>query len=154
MNMPGVSAAGTVRVNANRQPPSTNHSKLPGFLEQCHVDFLREHHLLGDQKLANFLVRGEIVHQVEHQILKDHPKTPRAHFAVHGECRNGFERVVVKLQSNIFELEQLLILADDGVLGLAEDLDQRFFAEILEHPTTGRRPTNSGMNPNRIRSNG
>ena len=47
-------------------------------------------------------------------------------------CGDGLQGVVAKLQSNIFKLEQFLILPDDRVLGLGQDLDQRFLAQIFE----------------------
>ena len=49
------------------------------------------------------------------------------------ECGNGLQRVVAKLQSNIFELEQLLVLPDDGVLRFGQDLDQRLLVQIFQH---------------------
>ena len=48
-------------------------------------------------------------------------------------CGDGFQRVVAKLQSNIFELEQLLVLPDDRVLRLGQNLHQRVLVQILQH---------------------
>src|SRR5712692_9639141 len=38
-----------------------------GLFKQCHVDLLRHHHFLGDQELADLLIRRQVIHQVQHQ---------------------------------------------------------------------------------------
>src|ERR1035437_1964719 len=64
---------------------------LASLFEQGHVDLLRHDHLLGYQELANLFIRREIVHEVEHQILQDHPQAPRTHFSFHRQPGDGFQ---------------------------------------------------------------
>src|ERR1700730_7181534 len=103
------------------------------LLQQRHVYLLRDDHFLGDQELADLLIRREIIHQIQHQVFEDHPQTPCTNLALHGERSNSFQSVVAKLQSNIFEFEKFLILADDGVLGFGEDLDQGFLTQVFQN---------------------
>ena len=46
---------------------------------------------------------------------------------------DGSQRIVGELQLHILELEEPLILLDDGVLRLGKNLDQRGFVQIVEH---------------------
>ncbi len=58
------------------------------------------------------------------------------------------------LEFDAFHREQLLVLLDQRVLRLGQDLDQRLLVSSSSVATTGRRPTNSGIRPNLIRSSG
>src|SRR5580698_672312 len=111
----------------------TSDSFLARLFEQGHIDLLRHHHFLGDQKLADLFERRQIVHQVQHQIFEDHAQAAGPDLTFHRQLRDRFERVVAKLQSNIFKLEQLLVLPDDGVFRLGQDLHQGVPAQVLEH---------------------
>src|SRR5580700_10441920 len=61
------------------QPTSNIQNPTSAFLsclfEQRQADLLRQHHFLGDLKLADLFVRGDVVHQIQHEIFEDHPQT-------------------------------------------------------------------------------
>ena len=68
--------------------------------------------------------------------------------------RDGVQRVLGEPQAHVLEFEQPLVLLDDGVLRLAQNLDQRRLSRSSSVATTGMRPMNSGMKPYLIRSCG
>jgi hypothetical protein len=57
---------------------------LSRFFEEGQVDLLVKDHFFGDQELADLLERRQIIHEIKHQILEDHPQSARAHFTVQG----------------------------------------------------------------------
>src|SRR5579863_226199 len=91
------------------------------------------HHLARNLKLFQFLLARQVEHEVEHQFFQNHAQAAGAHLARHGLAGNGAQRFIAELQANVFELEQALVLLDDGIFGAREDLDQREFIEIFEH---------------------
>jgi hypothetical protein len=67
---------------------------------------------------------------------------------------SSFRRFVGELQFGAFHLEELLVLADQRVLGLGEDLHQRLDVSGSAVVMMGSRPTSSGIMPNSITSSG
>src|SRR6266850_7229308 len=55
--------------------------RLPGFFYQRDRLFFVLHDLAGDDALPDLLLAGQRVHQVEHQVLDDHPQAARADLA-------------------------------------------------------------------------
>src|SRR3954451_14184844 len=106
---------------------------LAGLFQHSHIDLLGEDHLFRDDKFTNLLKGGEVVHQVQHQVFQDHPKTSRTYLALHGKLRNRLQGVFTKLELNILKLEQLLILPDDRVLRPGQNLNQRFLGKVFQH---------------------
>src|SRR3954464_2301528 len=91
----------------------TGNWKLSCFLNQRDRLFLGLHHLAGDHAFADLLLAREVVHQVEHEVLDDHPQAARANFA--RECRFGdrLEGIVGEAELHVLVLEQLLVLTRD-----------------------------------------
>ena len=98
-------------------------------------------------KSRKFALRRQVVHQFEHQIFEDHAQAARAHFALQGQFGDRFERVVGEAQAHIFEFEEALILLDQRVLRLGQNRTSALLSRSLSTPTTGKRPTNSGIRP-------
>ncbi len=62
----------------------TNHgiTQLAGLLlHHGEGDVALLHHFAGDFEFLHPLLRGEVVHQVEHQLFQDHAQAARTHFA-------------------------------------------------------------------------
>src|SRR5688500_7367972 len=85
---------------------------------------LRLYHLARDDALANLLLTGERVHQVEHDVLDDHPQAARPDLAPERRLGDRLEGVVGEPQLDVLVLEQPLILPGDGVARLREDLHE------------------------------
>ena len=79
-----------------------------------------------------FLLR-QVIHQVEHQLFKDHAQSARANLA--GQCLagDGADGFLRKVQADILELEEALVLLDDRVARLGEDFDQRGLVQLIEN---------------------
>ncbi len=48
--------------------------------------------LRGDLELLDFLVAGQVIHQVEHQLFEDHPQAARADLTLQGLLRDRVAR--------------------------------------------------------------
>src|SRR5438132_10764146 len=64
-----------------RQSPMGIPITLPGLLDERDGLFLAHDDLAGDDTLADLLLPRERVHQVEHEVLDDHPQAARANLA-------------------------------------------------------------------------
>src|SRR5262249_19707033 len=106
--------------------------KLSRFFDQRNGLFLGLHDLAGDDALADLLLAGEVVHQVEHQIFDDHPQAACANLARQGRLGDRLERIVGEAQLHVFVLEQLLVLTRDGVPRLRQDLNQGRLVEFVQ----------------------
>src|SRR3954452_2502608 len=88
--------------------------------------------LLVDEDLLDVPLRGDGVHEVEHQIFQDDAQAARAHVALKRLARHRLERLVRELQLHSLELQDGLVLPDQAVLGLVEDAHQRLLVELLQ----------------------
>src|SRR5262245_61436882 len=123
---------------------SSSSRKIPMVLSSAEpgsggLRFLLEHqerlaplldHLLADHALLDVIARGDVVHQVEHHILEDRAKPARAGLARQRLARDRAQRAVGEAQPDVLELEQLLVLLDQRVLGFGQDVDERVLAEL------------------------
>src|SRR5688500_10186524 len=108
-------------------------SALASFFDQRRDGLLFAHHdLAGDDALADLLLARKVVHQVEHQVLDDHPEAARPDLARQGLFGDRLEGVVREAQLHVLVLEQLLVLTRDGVPGLRQDLDERRTVELVQ----------------------
>src|SRR5262245_36450712 len=74
-------------------------------------------HLLADHALLDVIARGDVVHQVEHHIFEDRTETARPRLPGKRLARHGTQRPIREAQAHVLELEQLLVLLDQRVLG-------------------------------------
>src|SRR5690349_7069788 len=74
--------------------------------------------LAGDDALLEPLDGRQLVHDLEHDLFQDRAQAARAGAALEGLARDGGHRVIGKLQPDLLEIEVLLVLLDDRVLGL------------------------------------
>src|SRR5919109_270365 len=75
-----------------------------------------------------------MVHQIEHELFQDHAQSAGTDFAGHGLARYCAQSIFAEFQADVLELEQPLILLDDGVLGTSQDVNQRRLIQLFEHP--------------------
>src|SRR5713226_1716936 len=108
--------------------------RLACFLEQVPVDFPAAHHLGGDHELPDLALRRQVVHQLEHQVFQDHAQPAGAYLSLQGQVGDGFQRFIGESQPHIFELEQSLVLTDQGVLRLGQDAHQRALVQVGQYP--------------------
>src|SRR5712691_2912246 len=111
---------------------------LTCLLQRGHGGAAFLHHLPRDLELLQFLLARQVEHQVQHKLFQDHAQPTRAHFASHSLAGDGAQSLVTKLQAYVLELEQALVLLDDGILGASENLNQRKLVKIFEHADDGQ----------------
>ena len=88
--------------------------------------FRCQNHLLDGQ------IRGNLEHDVRHDFLQNCPQASGTDLAVNGLLGNGLHGILGDLQSHAVHLQQLLILADNGVLGLYHNANQVLLAKTLQ----------------------
>src|SRR5262245_46991272 len=88
--------------------------------------------LAGDDHLAELLLAGYRVHEVEHQVLDDHPEAAGADLPGERRLRNRLERVIGEAELHVLVLEQLLVLTRDRVPRLRQDLHERGLVELVK----------------------
>src|SRR6185436_6807612 len=118
--------------------PSEARESLARFLVQS--DRLRAvlHHLAGDHAFADRALRGDGVHDLEHQLFDDDLEAASANVAFEGFLGDGFEGVVGEAELDVLEAHDRLILPDERVLRLAEDLDERASIELAQRRHDGQ----------------
>jgi hypothetical protein len=62
---------------------------LAGLFEQAPIDFVTLHHFRGDHEVAQFPLRGQVIHHFEHQIFQNHAQSAGSHLALQGEVGDG-----------------------------------------------------------------
>ena len=80
--------------------------------------------------LLDVVAARQVVHDVEQHLFEDGPQATGAGAPQQGLVGHGLERVVGELELDVLELEELLVLLDQGVRGLDEDPDQRVLVEV------------------------
>src|SRR2546425_1183306 len=86
----------------------------------------------GDRHLAHVIAARQLEHDLGHHLFENGAQPSRAGAALHGLRRDRLEGILLERQADVLEVEQLLILLGERVLGLGEDPDQRVFIESVE----------------------
>src|SRR5215831_5480829 len=95
-------------------------------------------HVLVDQHLADRGLRRDLVHDLEHRLLQDRTQPARARLVTHGLLGHRHQRALGELELDAVHLEQLLVLLDQRVLGLGQDVDQRFLVQLVQRRDHGQ----------------
>src|SRR5580704_1414396 len=106
--------------------------ELAGLLNDGDRLLFRLYHLARDDALPNLLLTRQGVHQLEHDVLDDHPQPPRPDLALDLRLGNGLEGVVREAQLHVFVFEEPLILARNRVPGLRQNLDERRLVKFVQ----------------------
>src|SRR5690606_6605094 len=93
------------------------------------VDLL-VHHGRVDDALGDVGAARKVVHDVQEHLLDDRAEAPRPGPAFEGLIGHRVEGVVGEVELDVFELEELLVLLDEGVLGLDQEADERLAVEV------------------------
>src|SRR5688572_10442492 len=72
--------------------------------------------LLGDDDLAHVLPVGQVKHDVGHHGLQDGPESAGAGTAFESPLGHCPERLRIERETDVLQLEQLLVLLGEGVL--------------------------------------
>src|SRR5262249_54028298 len=89
-------------------------------------------HRFSDGHFFHFLVAGDVIHQIEHQFLDDHPQAACAYLSHKRLACDGTSRLVAEGDFNALEVEELGILLQDCVSGLGKDFDQGCFIKLVK----------------------
>src|SRR5437899_5655496 len=82
--------------------------------------------------LADVIAARQLEHDVGHHLFQDGAQAARAGAALDRLLGDGFERFLLDGEPHVLELEQLLVLLGEGVLGLDEDTDERVLVQRVE----------------------
>src|SRR5467141_586643 len=82
--------------------------------------------------LAHVVAARQIEHDVGHHLLEDGAEAAGAGTPLDRLLGNRFERVLLDREPHVLELEQLLVLLGQRVLGLDEDADERVLVQRVE----------------------
>ena len=90
--------------------------------------FVQRRGLLFDDRVVDHALLhaghgGKLIHDVEHDAFHDVAQAARAGLALDGPVGDGTQGVGGEAQGHVVELEQLLVLPGEGVLGLGQDTD-------------------------------
>src|SRR5512143_1760543 len=102
------------------------------------------HDVFGNDALLDVALGRDLVHDVEHDVLEDGPEAARARLPLDRLPRDGAQRLLRELQLDVLEVEEPLVLADQGVLRPREDLDQRVLVELVQGRRHGKAPDELG----------
>src|SRR6266542_1668595 len=89
-------------------------------------------HVLGNDAFLDVLVRRDLVHHVEHEVLDDDLQTPCPDVPGESFLGDGFDGVIGKTKLDVLEFQHRLILLDERVLRLSQDLDERSLIELCQ----------------------
>lgn len=90
----------------------------------CQFEIVLDGVSIDDERCAGAIHIRQVVHQIEHELIKHCTQGAGTGFTL--ECSLGEQpqRIVGEFQRCLFEAEQVLILLDNGVLGLGHDLHE------------------------------
>src|ERR1035438_10316065 len=108
------------------------------LLDHCQRDVALFYHLARYFEFFHFLLAGQAVHQLQHELFQNHTQAASAYFTDHRLARNRAIGVVAELQAHVFEFKQTLVLLDDGILGSRQDFYQRVFIQVLQDAHHGQ----------------
>src|SRR5579884_3029247 len=121
--------AGRARVE-RRAPPSGGGAAAAGRLgRRAGEGHQRRVHLVEDDGSVDYALRdvrpaGEVVHDLEQDLLEDGPEPAGARAPQEGLLGDGLESVGRELELDVVELEGAPVLLGERVLGLDEDADE------------------------------
>src|SRR5579872_549032 len=90
-------------------------------------------HFARDFEFFYFLLTGQVVHEIKHELFEDHTQTAGANLAHHGLTGDRAQSVLAEFEAYILKFEKALILLDDGIFGPGEDFNQGSFVEVFKH---------------------
>src|SRR3989440_254659 len=108
-----------------------------GFGDQ-HRPLVAHDDLARDDALLEALDGWELVHDLEHDLFQDRAKASRTRAALERLLGDAGHGIVGELEPNLLEVEVLLVLLDDRVLGLLEDPHQRRIVEVVQRGDHGQ----------------
>src|SRR6266508_6941440 len=98
---------------------------------------LVEDNLAGDDALLEPRDGRQLVHHLEHDLFEHGTQPPRPRAALHRLAGDGRHGVVGELEPHLLQVEVLLVLLDDGVLGLPQDPHERRLVQVVQRSHHG-----------------
>ena len=92
----------------------------------------------GDDHLADGQVGGNAEHDRGHDLLHDSPQTAGADLTLHRLLGDALQGLGLDLQLHMIELQQLLILPGQCILGLRQNTNQILLGEAVEARDDGQ----------------
>ena len=92
----------------------------------------------GDGNAAYVVILGDLIHDIQHELLDDGTKGTGSGVFFHSLLCDGFQGTLVKLKIDLIQGKKLLVLLENSVLGLLEDLDQHILGEGLQRADNGK----------------
>src|SRR5258708_1613348 len=79
-----------------------------------------------------------MVHEIEHEFLKNHAESARADFPQHRKARNRPQGIFAELEPDILEFEEPLVLRDNRVFRPRQNLYKRQLIKVFKHTDDGK----------------
>src|SRR6266545_3374026 len=90
-------------------------------------------HAFGiDRDFPHVVAARQLEHDLGHHLFENGAQPACARAALDTLLGDGAQRFLLDREAHVLELEQLLVLLDQGVLRLDEEADQRLFVEGVE----------------------
>src|SRR5579875_262404 len=97
--------------------------------DQCGIDPVQDNRTV-DHALTNVVASGEVIHDLEEDLLQDGPKASRTGTAKERLLGDCFEGIVGDLELHAIEFERPLVLLGQSVLWFDEDPDEGIFVQL------------------------
>ena len=92
---------------------------------------LPEDGVLGDEDFLNLLLRGSIIHHIQHHVFEDGTQSSSSGFLEKRFPRGRPERAFGELKFHLLKGEQLLILLRERVSRLGLDSNEGAFIQLI-----------------------
>src|SRR5918999_207993 len=96
------------------------------------------YHLAGNDKFFDAFLRRKGVHGIKKQFFQDHHQAAGADFPLDCLSGDGLECVLGELQLDVVEVELLLVLLDQRVLGFGKYFDECSLVEFVQNAAYGQ----------------
>src|SRR6266851_962116 len=103
------------------------------FLAQLELRFQRfSDRALGDQAALDVGTGWDLEHRVEQRLFDDRLQSARTGAPKQGQLSDRIERSLLEHELDIVQREELLVLLDQGVLGLGEDAHDVLLVKVVQ----------------------
>src|SRR5437867_9706463 len=88
--------------------------------------------VLGNDALAYFALRRDLVHHVQHHFFENRAQAARPGLLFVGPARHRYDGIVGEPQLHLVEGQELLVLFEQRVPGFRQDSDKRLLVQFVE----------------------
>src|SRR5678816_3909479 len=102
------------------------------LLENADRRMLTEDRIFGDENLFDLLLRGRVIHDVQHDLFQYRAQSPGSGFLRECLPRHRSQGALSESQLHLLERKQFLVLLGEGISRLSQNLDQCAFIKFIK----------------------